>query len=220
MQTQETAEETTQKSEAAAEPTLVEFLKGQLAEANETLVAPQGGADRPQVASVGHEGYSRNLLVIARGSVGNMLVALNSSSAAADGMDATTLLAEHARVSEIFKSKYKIGGVAATKPETEDTKKASTFHDPVFAFAASTVSWESNRSWLVTTTLHRLSLPRPATRCVLVRIRRLALQTPTKGKFVKFSVESGFILASAGDPIEGIVTSVESATKTAGQSVA
>lgn len=34
-----------------------------------------------------------------------------------------------------------------------------------------------------------------------------------QGKFVKFSVESGFILASAGDPIEGIVTSVDSATQ-------
>ena len=140
VQTQETAEETTQKSEAAAEPTLVEFLKGQLAEANETLVALKveltGLKSQVSDMKATHEG----LLVIARGSVGNMLVALNSSSAAADGMDATTLLAEHARVSEIFKSKYKIGGVAATKPETEDTKKASTFHDPVFAFAASTVS--------------------------------------------------------------------------------
>lgn len=139
-QTQETAEETTQKPEAAAEPTLVEFLKGQLAEANETLVALKveltGLKSQVSDMKATHEG----LLVIARGSVGNMLVALNSSSAAADGMDATTLLAEHARVSEIFKSKYKIGGVAATKPEAEDTKKASTFHDPVFAFAASTVS--------------------------------------------------------------------------------
>ena len=135
----ETAEEITAKP-TAAEPTLVEFLKGQLAEANETLVALKveltGLKSQVSDMKATHEG----LLVIARGSVGNMLVALNSSSAAADGMDATTLLAEHARVSEIFKSKYKIGGVAATKPEKEDTKKASTFHDPVFAFAASTVS--------------------------------------------------------------------------------
>ena len=60
------------------------------------------------------------LLVIAAKSVGNMMIALGGSAVAAEGMSAQALVAEHERLSEQFKKKYPVGGVAAVQGEASN----------------------------------------------------------------------------------------------------
>lgn len=46
-----------------------------------------------------------------------MQVALGGSAFSIEGMSAAAVLAEHDRVSEVFKTKFKVGGVAAVSAE-------------------------------------------------------------------------------------------------------
>lgn len=61
------------------------------------------------------------LVDIAAKSISNMQIALGGSAYAASG-DAVAVVADHARVSEQFKSKFKVGGVAAVSAEEEQVK--------------------------------------------------------------------------------------------------
>lgn len=133
----ETSTETTATTSHAAD--VLAFVKSQLVEANDALLAAKVEIASLKATVDGMKANHDGLLTIARNSVGNMLIALNSSAAAAEGLDATAVLAEHARLSTAFKAKFKIGGVAATKPEDDKPAVKASF-DPIFAFAASTVS--------------------------------------------------------------------------------
>ena len=62
------------------------------------------------------------LLAIAVKSVKNMALALNGTSLVAEGSTAAQVLAEHARVSDLFKTKFPIGGVAAVTAEDAPVK--------------------------------------------------------------------------------------------------
>ena len=62
------------------------------------------------------------LVDIAAKSISNMQIALGGSAYAASG-DAVAVVADHARVSEQFKSKFKVGGVAAVSAEVEEVEK-------------------------------------------------------------------------------------------------
>ena len=57
---------------------------------------------------------------IAAKSVSNMAVAMGGSAYLAEGLTATQVLAEHTRVSAAFKSKFKVGGVAAVSADSTD----------------------------------------------------------------------------------------------------
>lgn len=67
---------------------------------------------------------------IARASVRTMGVHFGVKSDAVASMDNTSLLAEHTRLSDLFKDKFKVGGVAAT---TQESAPAKAVAPPMFA---------------------------------------------------------------------------------------
>lgn len=95
---------------AAATPNaVVAHLTTQLAESNNQLIAAKVEAASFKAAAEAQDG----LMTIARVSLGNKLVALGGTAAAADTFTASTIVAEFNRVDALFKAQFKIGGVAA-----------------------------------------------------------------------------------------------------------
>ena len=122
----------------AAAPDVVTFLQGELTKAQASLV--QALADKQVLEARATEASASQdgLLSIARASLRSMTVALGGQASAADTLGPTELLAEHARLSGVFKDKFKVGGVAAVTPEnTTKPKKAPT--NPMFAALVATV---------------------------------------------------------------------------------
>lgn len=68
---------------------------------------------------------------IARNSVKTMGIHFGVKADAVASMDADQILAEHTRLADLFKTKFKVGGVAATTPEVVPKVKASA--PPMFA---------------------------------------------------------------------------------------
>lgn len=68
---------------------------------------------------------------IARNSVKTMGIHFGVDATSVAAFDADQILVEHARLADLFKSKFKVGGVAATTPEV--TTKAKTLASPMFA---------------------------------------------------------------------------------------
>lgn len=68
---------------------------------------------------------------IARNSVKTMGIHFGVKADAIAAMDADQILAEHTRLSDLFKAKFKVGGVAATTPEVVTKAKVSA--PPMFA---------------------------------------------------------------------------------------
>lgn len=68
---------------------------------------------------------------IARNSVKTMGIHFGVKADAVAAMDADQVLTEHARLADLFKAKFKVGGVAATTPEVVTKAKASA--PPMFA---------------------------------------------------------------------------------------
>lgn len=131
---QSAAEATTEQPEVAASQsaivaelatltTTVQLLNSQAAAKDEALLQSNIKVARleEQVAemSAAHAG----LLDIAAKSISNMNVAMNGAMFKADGLQATAVLAEHARVSEQFQSKFKAGGVAAVSSSNTSVKQ-------------------------------------------------------------------------------------------------
>ena len=71
------------------------------------------------------------LTEIARASVRTMTVALGGKAEAVAAMSAEDVVAEHTRVTEVFKSKFKVGAVAATNT-VEDPVPTQAQVDPLF----------------------------------------------------------------------------------------
>lgn len=72
---------------------------------------------------------------IGRNSVKTMTIALGGKADAIAAMSALDVVAEHARVSAVFKTKFKVGGVAATDT-SEEQKPAKAAVNPLFLYAA------------------------------------------------------------------------------------
>ncbi len=68
---------------------------------------------------------------IARNSVKTMGIHFGVKADAVAALDADQILAEHARLADLFKAKFKVGGVAATTPEVVTKAKVSA--PPMFA---------------------------------------------------------------------------------------
>lgn len=100
-------------------PTALSVLTAQLATASDALVASkvETATLKAQVETqkVTHD----SLLAIARAAVGKMSVALGGNAEASASMDAVSVVAEYARVTETFNTKFKVGGVAATAQASE-----------------------------------------------------------------------------------------------------
>ena len=75
------------------------------------------------------------LRTIALAGLKTMSLHVSADMGAAEAMAASDLIAEHARVSEAFKAKIKVGGIAATKPKAEDGKPKAALVNPLFLHA-------------------------------------------------------------------------------------
>lgn len=114
---------------AAAQPSeLVAHLTGQLNEANAALLAAKVEAEtfKAQAASVD------GLVATLRAALGEKLVALGASAETAAGYTASTIAAEFKRIDAVFKSQFRVGGVAAVA-SPEDKKPDAI--DPMLAEA-------------------------------------------------------------------------------------
>jgi signal peptide peptidase SppA len=117
---------------AAPAPTAIDVLTQQIASKDTQLVTVNAELmtlkGQTKLQADAHE----PLLGIARTETKRMLVALNASDAALEGMDAQALIAEHARVTELFQKNFKPGGVGAPGAAGGDDQNQVKTVDPLF----------------------------------------------------------------------------------------
>jgi capsid assembly protease len=98
---------------AEAQAGVVEYLQGQVKEKDALLLAANVELSGLKTKVDEMQAAHADLLQIAGKSVSNMQVALGGTAVDFTGMTAVQVLAEHKRVSGLFSSKFKAGGVAA-----------------------------------------------------------------------------------------------------------
>jgi signal peptide peptidase SppA len=116
---------------AVVEPT-IESLQAELASAKVAADAAVAEASTLKAQVEALEASQGGLLAFARNSIKAMSVPLNIEAAAVADSE---VLAEHSRVSELFKSKFKVGGVTAAKPEDAPAKPVAALVNPLFVHA-------------------------------------------------------------------------------------
>lgn len=102
---------------------------------NENLVAAKMEAKAAQDALAASTEQLEKFAAIARASVKTMGLHFGVKSDAVAAMDNATVLAEHARLADLFKEKFKAGSVAAIKEPEKNSTKAS-FMAPALASVA------------------------------------------------------------------------------------
>lgn len=95
----------------------VQLLSSQLKEKDAALLEAGIKLNELQGKLADLEASQAPLLQIAGKSIANMQIALGGSALSIEGLSAAAVLAEHDRVSEVFKTKFKVGGVAAVSAE-------------------------------------------------------------------------------------------------------
>lgn len=108
--------------QVATSDTTVQFLQSQIIAKDEALLASGIKLAKLEAQLEDVKASHEPLLAIAVKSVKNMALALNGASLVADGSTAAQVLAEHERVSDLFKTKFPIGGVAAVTAEETPAK--------------------------------------------------------------------------------------------------
>lgn len=119
---------------AAVDTSIVTFLQGELSKSQASLIQVTAEKQVLEAQATEAKTSQDGLLAIARDSVRSMTVALGGQASAAAVFGPTELLAEHARLSTVFKDKFKIGGVAAVSTEQPEVKKYVP--NPLFAAQA------------------------------------------------------------------------------------
>jgi hypothetical protein len=113
---------------AAAPSELVAHLQAQLTEKDAALIAARVEVEGFKAQAAAVDG----LVGALRAVIGEKLVALGGSADIAAGYTATNIVAEHARIDGVFKTQFRVGGVAAAAtPEDKSTVKAEL--DPMLA---------------------------------------------------------------------------------------
>lgn len=133
-ETNDSQEEENQDTPEASAPSdnLTAFLRDELKSSQAALVNAQVELQTLKTQFEEMKASYDGLVAIAQTSVQKMHVALGGRDVAVTSSGAE-LLAEHSRISEEFKSKFKVGGVAATAPEGKEGKKGVTPFNPIFA---------------------------------------------------------------------------------------
>jgi signal peptide peptidase SppA len=126
LQAETPSEEVTQ-AEVRPEPvassdTSVQFLQSMVKDKDEALIAANVKIAKLEEKLADVEAAHAPLLAIAVKSARNMATALNGTSLLSEGMAAVQVLAEHQRITELFKTKFPIGGVAAVTAEETPAK--------------------------------------------------------------------------------------------------
>jgi signal peptide peptidase SppA len=116
---------------AVVEPT-IESLQAELASTKVAADAAVAEASTLKAQVEALEASQGGLLAFARNSIKAMSVPLNIEAAAVADSE---VLAEHSRVSELFKSKFKVGGVTAAKSEQVEAKPQAALINPLFVHA-------------------------------------------------------------------------------------
>ena len=80
------------------------------------------------------------LATIARSSIKTMTIALGGKAESIDAMSAADVASEHSRVAEVFKTKFKVGAVAATSTIEEPKPVTKAKVDPLFLSAVQSLS--------------------------------------------------------------------------------
>ena len=80
------------------------------------------------------------LATIARSSIKTMTIALGGKAESIDAMSAADVASEHSRVAEVFKTKFKVGAVAATSTIEEPKPVTKVKVDPLFLSAVQSLS--------------------------------------------------------------------------------
>lgn len=128
------ADEAAAAAKLAAEankPDLAAVLAGQVASLGEQLGVAKAEAASLKAENAKITGSYEGLVAIAQASLANMQVALNSP-ATAKALSGQDLLDEHKRVSEVFASKFPVGGVAAAPGTAKPVAKPQPIN-PMFA---------------------------------------------------------------------------------------
>lgn len=115
------------------------LLEKQVATLSAELLTAKMEAQTNKEALVANATTLEALTTIARNSVKAMSPGLGIKAVAIDTMVAADVVTEHTRVSELFKAKFKVGGVAATNT-VEDPKPVKATVDPLFLYAVKSLS--------------------------------------------------------------------------------
>ena len=116
---------------AVVEPT-IESLQAELVSAKVAADAAVAESDTLKAKVEALEASQVGILAFARNSIKAMSVPLNIEAAAVADSE---VLAEHSRVSELFKSKFKVGGITAAKPDEAPAKPVAALVNPLFVHA-------------------------------------------------------------------------------------
>ena len=106
------------KIQEKTESSVVAFLQSQIKDKDAEILQANITLAGLQTKVADQEANFEGLIAIASTSLSNMQVALGGS-AIADGLTAVAVLAEHKRVSDLFQTKFKAGGVAAVAAAEE-----------------------------------------------------------------------------------------------------
>lgn len=136
-------EPTATAPEATVEADPVVTLTAQVAALNVQVAALTTAAATATASADAHKASADAMLVIVRNSIKTMAIGLQEDVKAED-LDATQALAEHGRLSALFKTKFKVGGVAATNT-VEEPKPPKASVDPLYLYAVRSLSTETKR---------------------------------------------------------------------------
>lgn len=124
---------------AAAASEVQLFLEKQLKDLQAELLTAKFEAKTAADSLAQANASVASLAAIAKNSLKTMSIGLNSQTDHIETLSATDLVSEHTRVSEVFKSKFKVGGVAATST-VEDPKGKTLQVDPLFLSAVQSLA--------------------------------------------------------------------------------
>jgi capsid assembly protease len=128
-------EEVKEVTPAAAASELTMYLQTQVKELQATVATLTLASTSMAEAAAANKANLEALADIGRNSVKTMTIALGGKADAIAAMSASDVVAEHARVSAVFKTKFKVGGVAATDT-SEEQKPVKAAVSPLFLYAA------------------------------------------------------------------------------------
>jgi len=117
---------------AAAAPDALTVLQSMLATAQAELLTARMEASTSKTELAALKLQAQGSIEIARASVKTMGLHFGMSADTAAALSPAEVLSEHGRLSTLFQSKFKVGGVAAT---TTDTTKAKAAVNPMFLAA-------------------------------------------------------------------------------------
>lgn len=113
-------------------------VQAALAESTAALAEANAKLEAADVAAKAIESQRDTLAGIVRTGMRGMKVALGGKADEVDAISVDTLASAHAEVLETFKSKFKAGGVAATRPAVEEaSQSAPVAVNPLFVAAMS-----------------------------------------------------------------------------------